>query len=63
MSSLNQVNLIGNLGRAPEVLKSTEKGDFVRLSLLPEPNEETVAYDKAMQEIRDILGNHFHAGN
>jgi single-strand DNA-binding protein len=33
MSSLNQVNLIGNLGRAPEVLKSTEQGDFVRLSL------------------------------
>ena len=33
MSSLNQVNLIGMLGRDPEVLKSTEKGDFVRLSL------------------------------
>jgi single-strand DNA-binding protein len=33
MSSLNQVNLIGNLGRDPEVLKSSEKGDFVRLSL------------------------------
>jgi single-strand DNA-binding protein len=34
MTSLNQVNLIGNLGRDPEVLKSTEFGDFVRLSLV-----------------------------
>jgi single-strand DNA-binding protein len=33
MSSLNQVNLIGNLGRDPDVLKSTENGDFVRLSI------------------------------
>jgi single-strand DNA-binding protein len=33
MSSLNQVNLIGNLGRDPEVLKSSEQGDFVKLSL------------------------------
>lgn len=33
MSSLNQVNLIGNLGCDPDVLKSTDEGDFVRLSL------------------------------
>jgi single-strand DNA-binding protein len=33
MTSLNQVNLIGYLGRDPEVLKSTDQGEFVRLSL------------------------------
>src|SRR5579872_1523064 len=33
MSHLNQVMLIGNLGKNPEVLKTTEQGDFVRLSL------------------------------
>jgi single-strand DNA-binding protein len=33
MSSVNQVILIGNLGKDPEVLKSTEEGSFVRLSL------------------------------
>jgi single-strand DNA-binding protein len=33
MSSLNQVNLIGNLGRDPEVLKSTPQGNFVRLTI------------------------------
>jgi len=33
MSSLNQVNLIGNLGRDPQVLKSTPQGDFVRLTI------------------------------
>ncbi len=33
MSSVNQVILLGNLGKNPEVLKSTEQGDFVRLSL------------------------------
>ena len=33
MSSVNQVILIGNLGKDPEVLKSTDQGDFVRLSL------------------------------
>ncbi len=33
MSSLNQTMLIGNLGKNPEVLKSTEQGSFVRLSL------------------------------
>lgn len=149
MSSLNQVNLIGNLGRDPEVLKSSEKGDFVRLSLattkryrikdgkvqedtqwhtiyvsnglgrivathlkkgarifisgelrthewedksgkthtstaiyakdikflnskssekkgadLPiEPIEESNAYDKAMEQIREALGNHFNINN
>lgn len=33
MSSLNQVTLIGNLGKAPEVMKTLPKGKFVRLSL------------------------------
>jgi single-strand DNA-binding protein len=33
MTFLNVVNLIGNLGRDPEVLKSTDQGDFVKLSL------------------------------
>lgn len=33
MSHVNQVILIGNLGKDPDVLKSTEQGDFVRLSL------------------------------
>ena len=33
MSSLNQVTLVGNLGKNPEVLKETEKGKFVRLQL------------------------------
>ena len=33
MSSVNQVILIGNLGKDPEVLKSTDQGSFVRLSL------------------------------
>jgi len=33
MSYLNQVNLIGNLGKDPEVLISSEKGDFVKLSI------------------------------
>lgn len=33
MSFLNQVNLIGNLGAAPEVLKNTDGGSFVRLSV------------------------------
>ena len=33
MSSLNQVNLIGKLGRDPEVLKQSEQGHFVKLSL------------------------------
>jgi single-strand DNA-binding protein len=33
MSSLNQVMLLGNLGKDPEVLKSTDIGSFVRLSL------------------------------
>lgn len=33
MSSLNQVNLIGNLGKDPEVLQTTELGSFVRLTL------------------------------
>jgi single-strand DNA-binding protein len=31
--SLNQVQLIGNVGSAPEVLKKTEKGAFVRFSI------------------------------
>lgn len=148
MSSLNQVNLIGNLGRDPEVLKKSEQGDFVKVSLattkryrlkdgtihqdtqwhnvylsnglgriasehlkkgvcifisgelrthvwqdksgkshvstaiyardlkflskkaqekkeddLPEPNEENSAYGKAMDQIREALGDHFHAAN
>lgn len=33
MSNLNQVMLIGNLGKDPEVIKTTELGDFVRISL------------------------------
>lgn len=33
MSSLNQVNLIANVGRDPEVLKKSEQGAFVKLSL------------------------------
>jgi single-strand DNA-binding protein len=33
MSYLNKVMLIGNLGRDPEVLKSTDKSCFARLSL------------------------------
>lgn len=33
MSYFNQVILIGNLGKDPDVLKSTEQGDFVRISL------------------------------
>src|SRR5579864_2407266 len=33
MSSLNQVMLLGNLGKDPEVLKSSDNGSFVRLSL------------------------------
>jgi single-strand DNA-binding protein len=33
MSSVNQVILIGNLGKDPEVLQSTDQGSFVRLSL------------------------------
>lgn len=33
MSYLNNVILIGNLGKDPEVLRSSEQGDFVRLSL------------------------------
>ncbi len=33
MSFLNQVVLIGNLGKDPEVLKTTETGCFVRMQL------------------------------
>jgi single-strand DNA-binding protein len=33
MATVNQVTLIGNLGKDPEVLKSTELASFVRLSL------------------------------
>lgn len=33
MSSFNHVVLIGRLGKAPEALKTSEKGSFVRLSL------------------------------
>ncbi|HVV67982.1 MAG TPA: single-stranded DNA-binding protein [Gammaproteobacteria bacterium] len=33
MTSLNQVMLIGNLGKAPEVLKASKSGVFVRISL------------------------------
>jgi single-strand DNA-binding protein len=33
MSYLNQVVLIGNLGKNPEVLKETDNGKFVRLQL------------------------------
>lgn len=33
MSFLNQVVLIGNLGKDPEVLKTTERGCFVRIQL------------------------------
>jgi len=33
MSYFNQVILIGNLGKDPDTLKSTEQGNFVRLSL------------------------------
>jgi single-strand DNA-binding protein len=33
MSHLNTVMLIGNLGKNPEVLKTTVLGDFVRVSL------------------------------
>jgi single-strand DNA-binding protein len=33
MNSFNHVTLIGNVGDAPEVLKKTEKGTFVRFSM------------------------------
>ena len=33
MSYLNQVILMGNLGKNPEVLKATDKGVFVKLQL------------------------------
>lgn len=33
MSYLNNVTLIGNLGKDPEVIRTTEEGDFVRLSM------------------------------
>jgi single-strand DNA-binding protein len=33
MSSVNVIMLLGNLGKDPEVLKSTDRGAFVRLSL------------------------------
>jgi single-strand DNA-binding protein len=33
MSHLNQSMLIGNLGKDPEVLKTTDQGNFVRLSI------------------------------
>jgi single-stranded DNA-binding protein len=33
MSSLNLVILIGNLGKNPELLKESEPGSFVSLSL------------------------------
>ena len=33
MASFNQVILLGNLGKDPEVIKPTEKGLFVRLSI------------------------------
>ena len=33
MTSVNQVTLIGNVGSAPEVLKKTEKGTFIRFSI------------------------------
>ena len=33
MNSFNQIVLIGNVGKAPEVLKKTEKGTFVRFSI------------------------------
>jgi len=33
MSYLNQVVLIGNLGKKPEVLKETKQGNFVRLQI------------------------------
>jgi single stranded DNA-binding protein len=33
MSSLNQIMLIGNLGKDPEVLQTTELGSFVRIVL------------------------------
>jgi len=46
MSSLNSVQLIGNLGKFPEVLKSTDKVKFVRLSLAT-----TKKYRDAKQEI------------
>ena len=35
MSSLNQIMLIGNLGKDPEVLQITEQGSFVRIVLQP----------------------------
>jgi single-strand DNA-binding protein len=38
MSCFNQVILIGNLGKDPEILKSTEQGNFVRLSLATTKN-------------------------
>jgi len=33
MSSLNQIMLIGNLGKDPEILQTTELGSFVRIVL------------------------------
>jgi single-strand DNA-binding protein len=43
MSSVNLVMLIGNLGKDPEVLKSTESGSFVRLSLATSHKYKTKA--------------------
>lgn len=33
MNSFNQITLIGNVGAAPEVLKKTKEGTFVRFSI------------------------------
>ncbi len=43
MSSVNQVVLIGNLGKDPVVLKNTEQGSFVRLSLATSKRFKTKA--------------------
>ena len=43
MSSVNLVMLIGNLGKDPDVLKSTETGSFVKLSLATSRKFKTTA--------------------
>lgn len=46
--SLNQVTLIGHLGKAPEVLKTSKKGVFVALSLAT--NKTYIGSDGAVKK-------------
>ena len=53
MTSLNQVTLLGYLGKDPEALKVTKQGSFVRLSLAT-----TKKYQTAKQEFKEDIQWH-----